>query len=412
MARSLLRSIFRRLAYVFGAIVVVMAVAAAIEWNELRRLYFANRLFSGADQVDNFRNMRALFPVRDIKAPPQSLALDSGPPMELPKDFKFDGKTEATESFLSSTDTTGLLVMKDGKVVYERYWRGNDVASRSICWSVSKSFVSALIGISVHDGAIKSIEDPVTNYLPELKGSAYDGVRIKDVLQMSSGASWNEDYSDWNSDINRFGRTFALGRSLTDFVTSLKREHEPGTYNRYNSMDTQVLGMLLKKTTGKSLAEYLQEKIWLPLGMEKSAWWVTDDFGAEFAAGGMNATLRDYARFGFLYLNKGEWNGVQVIPTEWIRQSITPDAPHLMPGKRASAESQWGYGYQWWIPDDSGDFSAVGAYNQFIYVSPRKNLVIAKTSANHLFGTTDSELSDKEEQHIAFFKAIESSVGN
>jgi CubicO group peptidase (beta-lactamase class C family) len=376
-----------------------------------QRAYFANGLFSGTDEVDNFRSLGTLFPVHGIARPAHPDPLPAGAPLELPAGFTFNDLAESTEDFLSSTDTTGLLVLQDGRIVYERYWRGNDAHTHWISWSVAKSFVSALVGIAVHDGAIGSIEDPVTRYLPELAGSAYDGVRIKDILQMSSGASWNEDYGDRDSDINRFGRTFALGGSFDEFVRTLKREHPPGTFHRYNSMDTQVLGMLLRRTTGRTLADDLHEKLWVPLGMESDAWWLTDDHGAEFAAGGLNATLRDYARLGLLYANGGLWRGVPVVPAEWVKASVTPDAPHLMPGRRASAQDSWGYGYQWWVPDNSGNFSAVGIYNQFVYVSPAAHLVIAKTSANHAYGTTSNDLSYRENEHIAFFRAIEASLG-
>ena len=141
--------------------------------------------------------------------------------------------------------------------------------------------------------------------------------------------------------------------------------------------------------------------------MESDAYWVTDDQGVEFAAGGLIATLRDFAKLGRLYANEGRWNEVQVVPAAWVQASVTPDAPHLMPGKRASSDSAWGYGFQWWVPDAGGAFSAVGIYNQFVYVNPSLHLVIAKTSANHRYGLKDDESSDREDEHIAFFKAIE-----
>lgn len=392
-------------------LMLVAALCSLCACQNLRRAYFANELFSGADEVDNFRSMRTLFPVHEIARPATSIPLPAGTPVGLPASFDFNGNADPTDAFLESTDTTGLLILQDGQVVYERYWRGNDARTHWISWSVAKSFVSALVGIAVHEGAIASIEEPVTRYLPELAGSAYDGVRIKDVLQMSSGASWNEDYGDHDSDINRFGRAFAFGGSFDEFVRTLKREHPPGTFHRYNSMDTQVLGMLVRRTTHRTLAQYLQEKLWTPLGMESDAWWLTDDQGAEFAAGGLNATLRDYARLGLLYANGGACNGVQVVPADWVRASVTPDAPHLMPGQRDSASDIWGYGYQWWVPDTSGNYSAVGIYNQFVYVSPSHRLVIAKTSANHAYGTTSNDLSYRENEHIAFFRAIEAALG-
>ncbi len=398
---------------VFGvtaAIILIAAAAVVVEWHTISRIIFVNGLFSGADQTENFRKSSSNFPGRIIHKAAQPYTFAHGSPLSLPECFINRGKSENTADFLATTDTTGLLILKDDAVVFEQYWRGNTASTPWAAWSVSKSFTSVLVGIAVHDGLIRSIEDPITRYVPELKGSAYDGARIKDALQMSSGARWNEDYSDRQSDVNRFGRTFALGGSLDEFAGTLTREFAPGTFNRYNSMDAQVLGMILRRTAGKSQSEYLQEKIWSPLGMESDAYWVTDDKGMEFAAGGLNATLRDFAKLGRLYLNDGRWNGAQIVPAEWVHASVTPDAPHLMPGKRASSDSAWGYGFQWWVPDNSGAYSAVGIYNQFVYVNPALHLVIAKTSANHSYGLKNDEASDREDEHIAFFKAVEGST--
>jgi CubicO group peptidase (beta-lactamase class C family) len=371
------------------------------------RVVFVRSMFGGGDQVENFRSVHAIFPGRTVPRSARPFTFAGGAPLTLPRTFLNAGSPEDTATFLDATDTTGLLVLEGDKLVFERYWRGNTAATPWPAWSVSKSFTSALVGIAIRDGAIAGIEEPVTRYLPELAGSAYDGARIKDVLQMSSGTSWSEDYSDPNSDVNRFGRTFALGGSLDAFVGTLRREYAPGTFNRYNSMDAQVLGMILRRITGKPEAEYLWEKLWSPLGMESDGFWVTDDAGVEFAAGGLSATLRDVAKLGRLYLNGGRWNDVQLVPADWVRASVTHDAPHLMPGPRVSADSAWGYGFQWWLPDDSGAYAAVGIYNQFVYVNPTLDLVIAKSSANHRYGLTADEATGRQDAHIAFFHAIE-----
>jgi CubicO group peptidase (beta-lactamase class C family) len=369
-------------------------------------------MFGGGDQVENFRSIRSIFPGRTIPRSAQPFTFASGAPLTLPRTFLDAGRLEDTASFLDATDTTGLLVVAGDRLIFEHYWRGNTAATPWPAWSVSKSFTAALVGIALRDGAIAGIEDPVVRYLPELAGSAYDGTRIKDVLQMSSGASWSEDYSDPDSDVNRFGRTFALGGSLDAFVGTLRREYPPGTFNRYNSMDAQVLGMILRRVTGRPEADYLQEKLWSPLGMEADGFWVTDDQGVEFAAGGLSATLRDLAKLGRLYLNRGCWNGADVVPADWVRESVTPDAPHLMPGQRASSDSAWGYGFQWWLPDAGGAYAAVGIYNQFVYVNPALDLVIAKSSANHRYGLTADEASGRQDAHIAFFQAIEGALGH
>jgi len=225
---------------------------------------------------------------------------------------------------------------------------------------------------------------PVEAYVPELKGTAYGDVRIKDVLQMSTGVKFNEDYGDFNSDINRWGRGFAMGGSQDEFAATLERELEPGTVNHYVSINTHVLGMILTKATGRSVNDYMQEKLWEPLGMEYDACWLIDGEGMEMVLGGLNTTLRDYAKIGSLFMHEGKWKGKQLIPEPWVRASLTPDAPHLMPGE------EFGYGYQWWIPkSDEGEFMAVGIYNQNIYINPTTKTVIVKLSANPRYNEAD-----------------------
>lgn len=378
----------------------------------VRRVEFVRSLFRDRDHVADFRHMKAFFPAARVPTSRVASALAQGPQVDLPASFDFRAQRIDTASFLARTDTTGLIIIKDDKIVFERYYRGTDAHTRTVAWSLSKSFVSALIGIAVSEGKIQSINDPVTRYVPELAASAYDGVRIKDVLQMSSGARWNEDYSDSHSDVVRFGHAVAFGQSLDAFAATLPREHVPGTYLRYNSMDTQVLGMVLRRATGMSLSAYLSTRLWQPLGMQDEAYYLTDRCGVEFAAGGLNATLRDYARLGLLYAHHGNWNGVQIVPSEWVRASTTPDAPQLMPGRRPSSTEVWGYGYHWWIPDLQGDYLAVGIFNQFVYVNPQQHLVIAKSSANHAYGTGRGydEAKDLEGTHLALFKAIDKAL--
>jgi CubicO group peptidase (beta-lactamase class C family) len=363
-------------------------------------------MFSGAEQTRNFREMSTVYPVRVIRRAPTPSPLEPGPAITLPEEFEFGGRRLNTADFLAEMETTGLIVVRDGRVAFESYWLGNDATTQSIAWSVSKSFVSALIGIAVGEGAIASVEDPVTRYAPELAGGAYDGVRLKDVLQMSSGARWNEDYSDPKSDIGAYGQVMSGGGSLDAFAAGLVRERPPGTFNRYNSTDTHVLGLVLRRATKRSLAEYLRKKLWQPLGMEADAFWMVDTAGAEMAGVGLNAVLRDYARLGCCYLNGGAWNGVQVVPSDWVQASVTPDAPHLRPGVRESALLPMGYGYQWWLPDDSGVFSAIGVYNQFVWVDPATRTVIAKTSAFRGFASTSGLESYRIADHFALFAAI------
>lgn len=274
---------------------------------------------------------------------------------------------------------------------------------------MSKSVISALFGIAVSEGKIRSIEETVTDYLPQFAGTGYEGVRIKDVLQMSSGVGFNEDYGDFFSDINVMGRYFALGLPMEDFSKRLKRERQPGLVNHYVSINTQVLGMILVEATGQSIADYMYEKLWSQIGATSAAYWVIDKAGMEFVLGGLNATARDYAKIGQLYLDTGRWNGTQVVPEEWVIASVTPDAPHLLPGKNNVAPRKDGYGYQWWLPSGRDDeFNAQGVYGQFIYIDPDKELVIVKLSSNYHFRNDKTGFYKRHE--INMFREIADNI--
>ena len=385
----------------------ILLVTAFFFRSKIYRLQFALKMFSGEEQVERFRTVEDYFPTRTIEASDTPSPLVKGPFLRFPARFEFQGEIKTTEALMTETDVTGLMVMRNDTIYFENYFQGNTAESRTIAWSVSKSFVSALMGIAIEEGFVKSIDQKVSDFLPEFNGTAYENVTIKNLLQMSSGVSWNEDYSDFNSDINRFGRTLALGGSFAKFTKSLAKDKEQGTYNRYNSSDTQVLGMIISKATKRTLSSYLEEKIWKPLGMENKALWVVDDQGHEFAAAGLNASLRDYARFGLLYLNKGVWNGKRIISEDWIEQSLNSNEPHLKVGENEASNSTLGYGYQWWILDgDEGEFTALGIYNQMIYINPTHNIIIVKTSANNNYGTTNDESSYREFETFQFFREI------
>lgn len=370
------------------------------------RVAYLQSLFSGARQEDRFNRQHELFPVATMTAAPEPRPFPQGPAMRLPATYRFGDAEKDTAAFLAETDTVALMVIQDGEVRYEDYWLTGGPGVTWVSMSVAKSFVSAALGIAQAEGCFSSVDEQIVDHVPELKGSAYDGARIRDVLQMSSGARWNEDYSDPNSDINRFIAVFAHGGSFNDFTATLTRERTPGTWNLYNSTDTQALGMLLKNVTGRSIRDYVEDKLWHPLGMEDDAHWLVDSTGMEMAFGGLNATARDYAKLGELYRLGGSWNGRQIVPEAWVRDSVTADAPHLKAGAGGLAGTIFSYGYQWWLPGDDGEFSAIGVYNQFVYVDPRRDLVVAKLSANHRYGTTNDESSFREAETIGLFRAI------
>lgn len=371
------------------------------------RLAFVGGLFRGGEQYQTFHRLEQIFPAQRIAASTRPFQFPQGEALSVPETYSFAGANKQSSAFLQETQTSALVVIQDGQLRYENYWLtgGKDVTW--ISFSVAKSFVSALIGIAIDDGLIESVETPITRYVPELAGSAYDGVRIKDVLQMSSGARWNEDYSDPDSDIMRYGAVWAGAGSgsFDEFTATLEREREPGTYNYYNSTDTQALAMLVSRATGMSLSAYAEQELWQPLGMESAGHWITDKTGVEMAAGGMLVTARDYAKLGQLFLQKGRWQGEQIVSADWVKDSLVADGAHL----KASAHPDYpmGYGYQWWLPvSDVGEFAALGVYNQSIYVNPAKNLVIVKLSANADYGRTNDESSYREFETIALMRAI------
>ncbi|MEU1520136.1 serine hydrolase [Streptomyces sp. NPDC005811] len=367
-------------------------------------------LFTGTPQHEHFCRMEDFFPTREMPPGSRPLPWPRGQEMPLPEAFVVDGVPRSSKEFLRDTDTAALLVLVDGSVRHESYFLtgGSDV--RWVSMSVAKSFVSALVGIAIGEGHIASIEEPISDYVPVRSGSAYDGVSIRNVLQMSSGARWNENYGDASSDIFQLGAAaMGIGGTLDDFVARMAPESKPGTVCRYSSGETQILGALVAQATGRSLSDYMAEKLCEPLGMESAGHWLLDPAGRELAYAGLNLTTHDYARIGELYRGGGSWHGQQVVPAEWVRDSVTVAAPHLEPGRPlvGGQPVPLGYGYQWWIPaGDRGEFAAIGVYNQFVFVDPAADTTIVKLSANRRYGTSPEEAANREMETIAFLRAI------
>jgi CubicO group peptidase (beta-lactamase class C family) len=352
-----------------AAVAVSLMVLLAFNWQEATNLYHTVTLFNADKIVYNFVNMHKVTPTIEVVSTSEPHYFESRP-RELPTTFDFKGESRSVSDFLTQSQTTSLLVLRDDVISHESYYLGTTAQDRRISWSMGKSFLSAMFGIAVHEGAVKSLDQQVTDYVPELIGSGYDGATIKNVLQMSSGVGFNEDYQDFFSDINRMGRMFALGGSFDEFAQSLKKEREPGTFLHYVSIDTHVLGMVLRKATGESIIDYFNNRLWSKIQPEASTYFIVDSYNEPMVLGGLNMRSTDFLKLGKLFLDNGHWKGQQIIPEQWVKDSITPDAPHLIPGKRDSAYTTLGYGYQWWIPENSdGEFLALGIYDQFIYVN-------------------------------------------
>ncbi|MFC4349015.1 serine hydrolase domain-containing protein [Kordiimonas lipolytica] len=390
----------------FWAVVIIILVPLGYYAVNMGQAFYRMASFYDVEHLtENYRNTKEFFNTTTVHA--------SGTPSAFDYDLKpitdsyiYDGEERSIKDLMVETGTTGLLVAKDGTILFEEYYQGQKADDRHIQFSVTKSFISALFGIAMHDGLIDDLDDPVTKYLPEFKGTGYDGVTLRHVLTMSTGIRFTEDYGDLTSDVNRMSMTIGTGGSLDEFATSLPRDREPGTYNDYVSVNTHVLGMILKRVTGQTITQLLEEKIWQPLGMEQDAYFLIDGHGMEVAMGGLQASLRDMARMGRLYLNEGRWGDEQIVPVEWVKASVTPEAPHLMPGAdNPGSETPFGYGYQWWIPTNPhGDFFAAGIYHQFIYVDPTTGIVIAKTSANK--GFNDPANKAQKDMIVTAFQAI------
>ncbi|MEI6231087.1 MAG: serine hydrolase [Actinomycetes bacterium] len=372
--------------------------------------FFGIGLFTGIAQHENFCRIdelissRAMAPSSTPRPWPEQFSA------ALVETFDFDGATSNTAQFITDTDTAAVLVLKDGVVRHESYYLtgGRDV--RWLSMSVAKSFTSALVGIAVQEGLIASIEDPISSYIRVEPGSAYDGVSIRSVLQMSSGASWHEDYSDPESDIVRLGAAAAgADGGLDNFVAAMSCDVPPDTLCRYNSADTQALTALLRSVTGQDLADYMHSRLVEPLGFTYPGAWLVDPQGVELGFGGLALTARDYARIGELYRNGGRVGDLQVVDADWVKASVTASAPHLQSGKVVvgGITTPEGYGYQWWLPPgEHGEFEAVGVYNQFVFVDPIAGVTIVKLSANHTYGTTEDEPENREGETTAFLHAV------
>ena len=357
-----------------GLLILAVLAAAASLWNReaLARLMAVNSLFAEGRIVENFGQMGALFFSTPLARGDGVVSpLPPGAPMTLP---------EGAGDWITDRAMTALVVLKDGGIRYEEYFLGTGPEDLRISWSVAKSYLSVLLGIVLEEGAIASLDDPVTQYAPSLTGTAYDGASIRNVAQMASGVEFDEDYFDFWSDINRMGRVLALGGSMDGFAEGIDaRFAAPGAQWQYVSIDTHVLGMVIRGATGRSIPELLNERVLQPLGPEADAEYVTDGLGVAFVLGGLNMRSRDYARFGQMVLEGGQANGRQVVSAAWIDESLRASAP--------TAAGREGYGYQWWLPADArpGEVFARGVYGQYIYIDRARGVVIAMNAADRSF---------------------------
>jgi CubicO group peptidase (beta-lactamase class C family) len=319
-----------------------------------------------------FRSMDRLFTTRTV---PRAGPVWSLPRADQPLKFTytFEGNTYSSQEFLERTHTNALLVMKDGRIVFETYRNGTDAATLFIGWSMTKSIVSILMGCAVADGRIRSLDDPIDRYLSELKSGGYSGVTIRQILQMRSGVDYEERYDFGNPGTAARNHENALVRNVVRFADAartIQRKNPPGEVWQYKTLDTAVLGWLLERVTGSTLAAYTAQKLWEPLGAEADGFYIMDGApgsGREFSGAGFNATLRDFARVGQMVLEGGRG----IVSAEWLRESTRPTGP---------SSAGRGYGYQWWTVPGTQAFQAMGLQGQFIYIDPATRTVVVKLS--------------------------------
>ena len=321
-------------------------------------------------QSAGYRNIEKIFHTQPCPRGQRVHALPPGAPLEVAWTSPA-GESLGLEAYLERNHVAGLLVLQDGRIRLERYRLGLTEDQRWTSFSIAKSFTSTLVGAAIADGHIAGLDAPMTDYLPELAGSAYDGVTVRQVLTMTSGVRWNEDYADPNSDVARCGRDMGVEgiHPTIEYMRRLPREHPPGTRNRYNTGETDLAGILVNRATGKTLAAYLSETIWAPFGMQRDAVWICDRAGRERGGSGLSATLRDFARYGLFMLGGGVAGGRQVVPEGWVETATTSQIPHPV-------ETGGGYGFQWWTQDD-GTYRGAGIFGQGLFIDPARRLVVA-----------------------------------
>ena len=362
---------------------------------DLRRIFFADARIN----MLTFRNMDDIFYTVPVPRGRSSAPIARA---DAPLNFSymFKGKTLPAEDFLERSFTNALLIIKDDRIVYERYRNLADPKTKFLSMSMAKSVTSILIGAALQDGLIRSLDDQIIAYVPELKNSAFDGVTIRQALEMRSGIDRSDDYDPSpNSDMTKLREeTMVLNeRRMTDEALIVRRREPPGQSFQYSTLNTTVLGWVIEKATRRSLQDYMSRRLWGPLGSEADAYFITDGPpGVGRASNGMgfNAVLRDYGRIGQMMLHDGKANGGQVVPASWVRQSTAPVGPEPV-----DAKNSFGYAYQWWTLANSNAYMAIGLQGQFIFVDPDTGTVIVKLS---YFPLSETQATKESE---AFFRA-------
>lgn len=323
-----------------------------------------------AEKNRRFPVMHAIFPSHEVPVGTTVYELKTGAPLNLTwKD------STTLDAYMRDNYIGGILVLQNDRIRLEAYGNGADSKTAWTSFSVAKSVTSMLLGAALKDGSIESMDDVLEKYIHELKGYDYGKVTIKQLLTMTSGIGWNEDYGDPDSDVAQMYQGACEGKEdhILTYMKTLKSVHKPGEKWNYSTGETDLLGILIQKATGKTLATYLSEKIWVPFGMEHCAFWLADECSnLNIGGSGLSASLRDYGRIGLLMLHQGKTDRENLLADEWTK--------HATSILQKTDDGNGGYGYLWWRNND-GSYLAVGIFGQMIYINPNKNLVIAQFAA-------------------------------
>ncbi len=383
-----------------GIAVGCAALAAGVLWfcfgEKIKILSTSLNSFKNENLAHTFQHTPEIQPTKKISAGDSVFDFSKEENIQLAEGFEFEGVFYPTEKFMEDTKTSAMLVIKDDVIKYENYFFGGNEETLFSSNSMGKSFVSALMGIAEAEGYVESIEDPLGKYIPEFVGTELENIPIKACLQMASGINFDED-----KDMSGFSMRTLMGTPAMKVIAKYGIQEKPYTYRRYLSINTEILGEVIKNATGRGLADYMEETLWKKIGTAHDAYWTLSN-GTELAMGGLSVSLRDYARFARLYLNEGTYQGEQILPADWVKDSMDVSAEYSRPGANNDAYNAIGYGYQWWVPEgNQGEFMAIGVYGQWIYVNPSKQVIIVKPSADPDFMSEDYEL-----KHVEFFRAI------
>ncbi len=387
---------------IIGAVIGGLTVLSLFPPNDIKARAAA---FEPENRDWFFQNASEVFPTRTVSTAGETQLFGVRDGALEGFTYRFQDQDRTLEGLYEEAYLSGLIILHNGEIVHESYGRGADAGTLFTTWSMVKSITSTLVGFAVKDGLIASVDDPLMTYLPELAGTAYEGVTVKQALQMSSGVRfdpniWQGDLSDTvdvitNSALTQKDRIYNL-------AIAYPRETEPGTDFNYNTAESQVLLELVRRVTGKTASQYLEEKAWRPLGMAHDGAWILDQAsadGAEIGGAMFNASLRDWARFGQFIEQDGVWNGEALLPEDWVDRASVSDEPHLMPGETHPNPIR-GYGWHWWTYED-GTFTASGANGQGLFIDRANNLVIARASA-----WPEGYVREYDDQYYALYQAL------